>query len=256
MKKTAVFWTNVFIAAYSRIWAIFISIVLMIVGAIWFKICFYIGLSLLVLTVVGVLLHAFYMQRLMYRVSDDNPDFNAIMEKLSSDPQAFLAAAIEKQEENRNLHGRELLTLSDDDLFEAVYFQIIAIAEEAEDEDAELAQFAGARRTVYILSLLDAEIQNGGLCQFFVNSSRMVAPYVSQALAQVGADAHRQLFDGFVAQNNIDVSDLSSFECSSARGYQKQTKRFDFESFDNAYYELPPLQAFVVTYIKNNIDEF
>ena len=256
MKKTAAFWTNVFIAAYSRIWLILISIVLMIVGAIWFKICFYIGLCLLILTVVGILLHAVYMQRLMFSVSDDNPDFTAILEKLSSDPQAFLAEAIEKQEENRNLHGRELLTLSDDDLFEAVYFQIIAIAEEAEGEEAELAQLAGARRTVYILSLLDAEIQNGGLCQFFVNSSQMVAPYVSQALAQVGADAHRRLFEEFVAQNNIDVSDLSSFVCSSTREYRKQTKRFDFESFDNAYYELPPLQELMVAYIKNNIDEF
>ena len=34
---------------------------------------------------------------------------------------------------------------------------------------------------------LETEVNNGGLCQFFVNSSRIVAPFVSEYMAIVGA---------------------------------------------------------------------
>ncbi len=250
------FFAFFFLAAFRHIGSVVISIILLIIGAICSKVCFYIGLFLLVTNVVVALIYAFRMQSSMKYRSDDNPEFNEMMEKLSSDPKAFLEETMEAQEKNRQLHGEDLLTLSDDDLFETIYFQNIDIAEEAEDEDKEIEQFAGARKTVYVLGLFDSELQNGGLCQFFVNSSRVVAPYVSEALRIVGADEHLNLFEAFVAANNIDVSDLTSFKVSGVRGYVKQTKRFDFDSFDEKYYELPALQDKVVAYIRNNINEF
>lgn len=122
--------------------------------------------------------------------------------------------------------------------------------------EEELSRFHGSRRTVYILSTFDGEIQNGGFCQFFVNSSGIVAPYVSECLSAAGADEHGKLFDEFIAANGIDISDLTSFKVRSTRGYIKQTKRFDFDSFDDRYYELPALQDKIVAYIRANISEF
>ena len=55
------------------------------------------------------------------------------------------------------------------------------------------------------------ELQNGGLCQFFVNSSRSLAPYVDECLKMVGAEEHRKLFAEFVANNQIDLNNLDSF---------------------------------------------
>lgn len=144
---------------------------------------------------------------------------------------------------------------SDDELFEVVFFQNLKISENA--EDSEVDAFFGARRTVFVLNLFDSEIQNGGLCQFFVNSSREVAPFVSESLAAVGAEEHRVLFEEFVQNNAIDLSDLSSFMIFwSKRSYIKQTKRYDFDAFDNQYYELPALQELVTAYIRANIAEF
>ncbi len=256
MNKFSIFLTNFFLTAFRHIGSIVISIILIIVGAIWSNICFYIGLFLIVSNLIVALVGAFRMQNIMNYRSDDDPEFNEMMEKLSSDPMAFLSEIMETQEENRQLHGEDLLSLSDDDLFETIYFQNIDIAVEAEDEDKELEQFTGARKTVYVLGLFDSEIQNGGLCQFFVNSSKIVAPYVSESLKSVGAQEHLILFEEFITTNNIDVSDLESFKIFSKRGYIKQAKRFDFDSFDDKYYELPALQEKVVTYIKNNINEF
>lgn len=256
MNKFSTFLTNFFLTAFRHIGSIVISIILLIIGGIWSKVCLCIGLFLIISNVIVAFVGAIRMQNIMNYRSDDDPEFDEMMDRLTADPNAFLSEIMETQDENKKLHGEDLLTLSDDDLFETIYFQNLDIAGEAEDEENELDQFAGARKTVYILSLFDSEIQNGGLCQFFVNSSQIVAPFVSEALKEVGAIEHLNLFEEFITTNNIDVFDLESFKVSSKRGYLKQTKRFDFDSFDDKYYELPTLQEKVVSYIKNNIYEF
>lgn len=256
MNKLSAFLINFFLTAFRHIGSIAISIVLIIVGAIWSNVCLYIGLFLIISNIIVAFVGAIRMQNIMNHLSDDDPEFNEMMEKLTADPKSFLSEIMETQEENKQLHGEDLLTLPDDDLFETIYFQNIDIAEAAEDEDKELEQFTGARKTVYVLGLFDSEIQNGGLCQFFVNSSRIVAPYVIESLRCVGADEHLNLFEEFITTNNIDISNLESFKVFSIRGFKKQTKRFDFDSFDDKYYELPALQEKVVSYIKNNINEF
>lgn len=256
MSKFSAFFTNFFITAFSHIGSIVISIILIVSGVIWSDVCLYIGLFLIISNVIVALIGAIRMQCIMNYRSDDDPEFNEMMDKLSTDPKAFLSQIMEAQEENKQLHGEALLSLSDDDLFETVYLQNLDIAEGAEDDDKEVEQFTGGRRIVYILDLFDSEIQNGGLCQFFVNSSRVVAPYVRESLSIVNANEHYDLFEHFITTNHIDVCDLESFKTFSKRGYIRQMKRFDFDSFDDKYYELPPLQEKVIAYIKNNINEF
>ncbi len=243
MSKIRSFLLGFFLTAFKHLGSVIISVTLIIIGAIWSKICLYIGLFLLLSNIIVAVVGAIRMQSIMNILEDADVDLD-------------FAKMLEEQEKNKQLHGEELLTLSDEDLFEAVYFQNIDIAEAAEDEDNELEQFDGARRTVYILGTFDAEVQNGGLCQFFVNSSKTVAPYLCEALERVGANEHKTLFEGFVAKNNIDLFNLESFEAESTRQYQKQTKRFDFDSFDDKYYDLPTLQDKIVAYIKDNINEF
>ena len=156
----------------------------------------------------------------------------------------------------KHLHGEDLLKLSDDKLFETVYLQTLDLVDSFADEESALAQISPAQRTVYILSIYDMEIQNGGLCQFFVNSSRSLAPYVGQCLKTVEAEAHNQLFAEFVTNNQLDLHNLDSFEINDVAEYAAQAERYDFDTFDNAYCELTPLQDYIVAYIKANIAEF
>lgn len=248
--------TNLLLSAMRFILLLIISLVLTVVGSLGVNICLYIGLALLILYLVLCLISAARLTNMLNYRSDDDPEFNEMMEGLTADPKAYLEELMEEQDRNKSLHGEELLTLDDDDLFETVYFQNLDIADDAEDEANELNAFSGARKTVYVLGLFDAEVQNGGLCQFFVNSSSAAAPFVSECLGIVGAAEHRKLFDEFVSDNAIDLSDLSSFKVQSRRAYIKQTKRFDFDAFDDRYYELPALETFVTAYIRANINEF
>ena len=154
------------------------------------------------------------------------------------------------------MHGEKLLELPDDQLFEAVYFYNLDLIESYPDEVTALSQISPERRVVYILSIFDMELQNGGLCQFFVNSSRFLAPYVDECLKTVGAEKHRKLFAEFVTNNQIDLNNLDAFKISAVEEYAAKTERYDFDAFDNSYYELSPLQNFIVAYVKANISEF
>lgn len=253
MNKFVAFLINFILVLFRFLGYIVISVILMIVGKLWSKACYNIGLFLLILELAIVFWGTI---RIMTFRSKDDPAFNEMMDRLRDDPKAFLAETMEEQEMNKNLHGEELLALSNENLFETIFLQNLDIADQAEDWEKEIEQFTGARRTVFALSLFDSEVQNGGLCQFFVNSSRGAAPFVSEALEAVGATKHRDLFDTFITSNQIDLADLSSFIIFSARGFKRQTRRYDFDSFDEKYYELPALQDYVIAYIRNNINEF
>lgn len=103
------------------------------------------------------------------------------------------------------------------------------------------------------------EIQNGGLCQFFVNSSREVAPYILECLEVIGATAYAELLSDFVIKNDISLNDLGSFITEDIDEYEEQTERYPFDEFDDAYYELyekEPLERFLLEYVKKNLKDF
>ena len=127
--------------------------------------------------------------------------------------------------------------LSDYDLVEEAYFGL------GDDFEA----FNDAQRVVYTV----AEVQCGGLCQFFYNDCEE-APYVSQSLAEIGAAEYQRLYDDFIADNDIDISGLDEIE------YEDMYDMYPFDDFDDDYYELygrQPLETMLAAYIRAYIDE-
>ena len=103
------------------------------------------------------------------------------------------------------------------------------------------------------------EVQNGGLCQFFVNSSRDVAPYVVESLNEIGAINYKILLSNFVEEHNINLSDLDSFMIEEVEEFEAQTKRYPFDDFDDKYYELyekEPLEDLLISYAKKHLEDF
>ena len=160
-------------------------------------------------------------------------------------------AASEESAELPVLHSN----MDDETVFETA-FERIDILVELNEEDAENAPLTLPQRYCYALNLLELEVNNGGLCQFFVNSSRAVAPYISEYLGIIGAEDHKTLFDTFVAKNQIDLTDLSSFEIRRTRDFEKQAVRYPFDEFDDAFYRLDTLETPLIAYIRKNISAF
>ncbi len=112
------------------------------------------------------------------------------------------------------------------------------------------------QKVVYTAAALEAEVMNGGLCQFFANSSGISAGYVSEALELLGAAEHKELYDRFVADNGIDVTDLSQFQTDSIEEFSALYDLYPWDDFDTPYCELPPISSYVAAYIEANPDAF
>lgn len=161
------------------------------------------------------------------------------------------------EEESWNMTIEDLLALNDEELVSALDMRIMKETDCAEPLDC-LKILNEEKKIVYVLTYFEQEVENGGLCQFFVNSSRDIAPYVSECLRNVGADKYKKLYENFVAENNIDLMNLTSFIIEDTKEYEKQCERYDFDKFDDAFYELyeeEPLDGFIAKYARIHIEK-
>lgn len=155
-----------------------------------------------------------------------------------------------KAKKYRTIGKEGLLALNDEDFYDAIE----CICEDAV-YDIKDVKVTDEQKFVYSLNKFEAEVNNGGLCQFFVNSSSECAPYISDALATVGAIGLKMLFDNFISENSIDVNDLSSFKISNIDEYEAQTERFDFDGFDDKFYEDENLHQQIIDYARKHVEQ-
>lgn len=151
----------------------------------------------------------------------------------------------------------QLNSLGDDDLLTALVDRAFAAADKLTDPMA-LDQLGPVRSVIYTLTVFDREVQNGGLCQFFVNSSRDLAPRVSRDLQTIGAISYQQIYDDFIKRHHIDVEDLTSFIIEDLSEYERQIGRYPFDDFDDAYYRASlsePLDMILLRFARANLDQ-
>ncbi len=155
-----------------------------------------------------------------------------------------------------NMSAEEMAALSDSDLYEAVWYRTENKVNAFEDISEGFASLNSYEKVFYAIDYFDMEYLNGGLCQFFVNSSRAVAPYVSESLRTVGADKHAEMYDSFASDNGIDLGDLSEFDTDSIDKYMLLSKKYPFDDFDDAFYKLGLLRPYLEKYIREHLNEF
>lgn len=157
---------------------------------------------------------------------------------------------MKKAKKIREMGKENLLALEDEDFYEAM----ICLCGDAV-YDIKAADLTKEQILAYSLYMFEMEVNNGGLCQFFVNSSSDCAPFISEALEAIGATELRNLFVQFVNDNDIDVTDLSSFKIADVKEYEAQTKRFDFDSFDEKFYDNGNFHRQVIDYFRCNVEQ-
>ncbi len=150
----------------------------------------------------------------------------------------------------------ELSVLPDEDLFDAVLVRTEHKVDSFDEWEDGVNSLNRSQKIFYSVNWLDTEVNNGGLCQFFVNSSRMVAPYISEYLEIIGAYKHKNLYDGFIIKNGIDLADLSFFDIDDVKEYEKKEESYRFDEFDDAFYDLKPLETYLTEFIKSHLTDF
>lgn len=155
-----------------------------------------------------------------------------------------------------NMSKEDMASLSDEDLFEAAVIRTDNKVDGFDDIEEGFRSLNDSQKVLYVLNYFEAEVNNGGLCQFFVNQSRALAPYVSEYMGVVGAEEHKKLFDDFVSENKIDLTDLSSFIIYSVKDFDVQNQRYPFDEYDDAFYDLEPIEAFLEKYVREHSEDF
>lgn len=172
----------------------------------------------------------------------------------------MMKAYEEKIAAYQSMSAEEFQALPDDELYDAAIARIEKVVDAFGDEDEDIQKglktMPIVQRVVYTVDYLEREVNNGGLCQFFVNSSRNFAPYVSESLDAIIATMHKELFDDFIEDNHIDVHDLTSFIIYDVDEFEKQWERYPFDAFDEKFYEYGVFEDALLAYIKAHIDEF
>ncbi|MBE6565248.1 MAG: DUF4375 domain-containing protein [Ruminococcaceae bacterium] len=143
----------------------------------------------------------------------------------------------------------EILAMEDNDMYDALITRFM---------DAEPNTLNQKQLTVAALITFDAEMMNGGLCQFFVNDYNGYAQYIRDALGEVGAVEMQKHYSTFVNQNEIDVTKMNSFRIVSIQDYLKQYERFPYESFDTTFseiYQNEDLSELLLAYVRLHGDE-
>lgn len=167
-----------------------------------------------------------------------------------------LKEQMEREAMYLKMSAEELSALSDDELFSAVWERTENIVSSYEDISKGFNSLNDQQRIFYAVNYLEMEVNNGGICQFFVNSSRIVAPVVSNYMGIIKASEHKALYDTFILKHQIDVNDLSSFDSETIEEFQSQYERYPFDEYDDAFCELEPLQNYLIPFIKKHIDKF
>ncbi|MBQ7336664.1 MAG: DUF4375 domain-containing protein [Clostridia bacterium] len=162
----------------------------------------------------------------------------------------------EEDEKYRSMTAEELCALEDDELVSAAWARADAVMSAHEDEKDGLLALNEHQRVLYVAYVYEMEVNNGGLCQYFANSSRAGAPYLTDALEQLKAEKHRALFERFVSENQIDVNDLSRFAFISVRQFQKMEKEYSFDEFDDSFYGLEDLGEPMALYVREYLSFF
>lgn len=122
-----------------------------------------------------------------------------------------------------------------------------------------LKQMKGAEKIFFIVDRYDVLQKAGGLCRYFTDPSRRTAPYLSGALAVIGADHYQNIFDTFVATCHIDLNDLSSFMVTRTNTYEKQQQRYPFAVYDDMFTklnEMQPLREILVDFSRRHVNDF
>ena len=167
----------------------------------------------------------------------------------------FIKAEAERTARYLAMNTEELSALSDDELFSAAISRTASLLDPFDDYEKGLDSMNESQRVFCSVNWFDSEINNGGLCQYFVNSSRVTAPFISDCLGKIGAFEHKKLYDGFIKRNGIDTKDLSAFDIGDLSEFEEKNKMYPFDEFDDAFYELEPLESFLKKYARDHIED-
>lgn len=149
---------------------------------------------------------------------------------------------------------------SDDKLLQTIFDNLCEkLPKDYTEEYTAVASFPKSKQAIYIIWLLEAEVNNGGFNQFYSNSSGQFAKLAPDALKMIGAPKFLNLVERANAIYQREYDKITKFQDGSIEGFSKSYDDNPLNSLDSEFYELcneEDLQKLQVDFIRKNKQEF
>lgn len=151
-----------------------------------------------------------------------------------------------------------LRELSGEDLDQAISQYVDTRLEAANDEPSALIQLPRGLQVFYLSFILEVEVLNGGVNQFFSNSSSKMAQLIPAALRELGSPAAAKIFEEAHLVANEEASTRTSFKAEGTiESFMDSYKETALKIFDAPLCTLaeqfPALRA---AYVRDQEDRF
>jgi len=155
---------------------------------------------------------------------------------------------------------QDIDAIPDDTILQAVFDNLSEKQpSDYEKEYETVLSWNKARQAIYIIWILEAEVNNGGFNQFYFNSSGQFYKHLAEALKLVGAEHFANLTEraNQIYEENKDR--LEEFDDGSIESFSESYKDNPLNDLDTEFYELyksENLEQLQVKYIKDNWTKF
>lgn len=165
---------------------------------------------------------------------------------------------------NRSIHAtltaQIIDTTSDDNLLQVVFDNLSAkLSSNPENENETVMTWNKSRQAIYMIWLLEAEVNNGGCNQFYFNSSGQFYKHLPEALKLVGALKFSALTEQANSTYEKENEKITKHRDETLEGFSKSDEDNPLNEYDDKFYELyqeENLQKIQVEYIRKHKDEF
>jgi hypothetical protein len=149
---------------------------------------------------------------------------------------------------------------SDDNLLQVVFDNLSEkLPDDFEKEYQTVISWNKSRQAVYMIWVLDAEVNNGGFNQYYFNSSGKFYKHLPEALRLVGARPYAELVEKANQTFENEKGKITRHQDGTIEGFSKSYEDNPLNNFDNEFgnlYETEDLNQILIPFIRNNIPEF
>ncbi|WP_245752183.1 DMP19 family protein [Algoriella xinjiangensis] len=128
-----------------------------------------------------------------------------------------------------------------------------------ENEYETVMSWNKSRQAIYMIWVLEGEVNNGGYNQFYFNSSRQFYKHLPDALKLVGANKFSDLTKRANETFEKENPKITQHQDGTLEGFSKSYDDNPLNKFDDEFYALyenENLQQFQIDYIRKHKNEF
>jgi hypothetical protein len=165
---------------------------------------------------------------------------------------------------NRPIHkiltGAIIDKTPDDQLLQTVFDNLSEkLPQDHTKEYETVLTFTKGQQAIYVIWCLDAEVNNGGFNQFYVNTSGQLAKLIPDALQLVGASKFADLVKRANKVYETEKEKITKNQDGTLEGFSKSYDDNPLNDFDDKFYDLEKvedLQKLQINFVRRNKTDF